>query len=240
MELTFAKLTAALFIKISTAPRDSARSNNYPPAVGAALLRKYEGQENSFPYGTNEQVQRTAELARVTSVTLGGITLDESGSVTYGALTIYEPTEAQLLVRVQRVLNNRRERGSYELAGYGVRSFDAPFLTKRLLAVGLALPECLHLQDRKPWDSGLIDASDTWSGGRWQDAVPLALFCFAVVPELTSELSHDFALATYRATDLRGAEQSPTEEEDKLSKLGKSELTVLMKACWKLAQSSPQ
>lgn len=243
MSMTRDQLLSLVFLKVTTAPILGA-ATELPPAVFAeseAFLRRLNPEGGREDYHTS----RLPELSRVTTVTLGGIRVDAGGVPTFSAHVYSHPDEQQLLLQVATALVKRSERGGYQLGGYGVRTFDVPFLTKRLWAQGLPLPVCLQLQGRKPWDPGLLDVSDVWSNAEWKQSVPLALFAQALNPALATELT---PLLNERAPDWwyrlqhfptqTLPEGTPEALYERLRHATHTELRVTMELAWQLASVS--
>lgn len=54
-----------------------------------------------------------------------------------------------------------------KLAGFNIKGFDIPFLTKRYLINGLQLPKMLQLRNKKPWEINVLDIMEDWKGIGW-------------------------------------------------------------------------
>lgn len=59
--------------------------------------------------------------------------------------------------------------------GHNIKEFDLPFLCRRMLIHGMALPRCLQLSGRKPWEITHIDTLELWRFGDYKNFTSLAL-----------------------------------------------------------------
>lgn len=233
MALTQEELARCVFIKITTASLLPQFAENSPAvfAAGTDRLRALANGDGNEAFHQG----RHAELARITSVTLGSIRQAPDGTLVYPSHTYTDRDEGRLLALVGNALILRRERGIFQLAGYGVRGFDIPFLTKRFWIHGMALPLCLHLQGRKPWDPGVVDLADVWSNAEWRQTVPFPLFCHALNPVLAQTLTP--RLAEHTAALWATAEADPENGAPlgELSHACSLELLATMQVGWQLA-----
>lgn len=63
-----------------------------------------------------------------------------------------------------------------DIAGHGIKGFHFPFLAKRYLINGLALPKIFDLSGLKPWDiTFLADTSESWKMTSWDGYASLDL-----------------------------------------------------------------
>lgn len=58
---------------------------------------------------------------------------------------------------------------TYKFVGHNIKRFDVPMMCKRILMAGRPLPKGLQLTNLKPWEMPLIDTSEVWSFGAWQE-----------------------------------------------------------------------
>ena len=54
------------------------------------------------------------------------------------------------------------------LAAHNGKEFDFPFIARRMLILGLALPQKLQLFGKKPWELGFLDTLDLWKFGDYK------------------------------------------------------------------------
>lgn len=59
--------------------------------------------------------------------------------------------------------------------GHNIREFDIPFLCRRLLINGIAIPSYLDFQHMKPWETNLVDTFQYWRFGDYKNYTSLKL-----------------------------------------------------------------
>lgn len=59
--------------------------------------------------------------------------------------------------------------------GHNIREFDLPFLCRRMLINDMALPSCLQLSGKKPWEITHLDTLELWRFGDYKNYTSLAL-----------------------------------------------------------------
>jgi 3'-5' exonuclease len=75
--------------------------------------------------------------------------------------------EAQVLSAFAELLNKYyRDTTRYFLCGHNIKEFDIPYICRRMVVHGLALPQPLNLWGKKPWESRhLLDTLELWRFG---------------------------------------------------------------------------
>lgn len=62
------------------------------------------------------------------------------------------------------------------IVGHNIRRFDNPFMMKRAIINDIAIPPQINPYLVKPWDLAIVDSSEAWSFGAWQESfTPLKL-----------------------------------------------------------------
>ncbi len=200
MTITEELLLNTIFLKVTTVPLVG-NLRKLPDAVRDGVLQRISYNQSSYQAEVLQQTLRDegqvallAEVSRLTSVTVGGLKLNEQGQFITQLHTYAERDEADLLGRVGNFLTKSLlNRPNVQLAGYQVRTHDVPFLMKRFLTYQAPLPNLLRLHGRKPWDPGLFDLSDYWSNGDIRQSVSLALMAQALHGEAAKNLPADSA-----------------------------------------------
>lgn len=59
--------------------------------------------------------------------------------------------------------------------GHNIKEFDLPFLCRRIIINGMALPAPLQLHNKKPWEILHIDTLELWKFGDYKNFTALAL-----------------------------------------------------------------
>ena len=65
----------------------------------------------------------------------------------------------------------------HRICGHNVKEFDVPFICRRMLINGIALPAFLDLSGAKPWKTPLIDTMELWRFGDYKSFTSLKLLC---------------------------------------------------------------
>lgn len=60
-------------------------------------------------------------------------------------------------------------------AGHNIKEFDIPFICRRMIINGLALPTYLDFQNMKPWETNIVDTFQYWRFGDYKNYTSLKL-----------------------------------------------------------------
>lgn len=69
----------------------------------------------------------------------------------------------------------QQKRRFLELCGHNIREFDIPYICRRAVIGGLALPQVLRIHGKKPWEVRLLDTMQLWRFGDHRSYVSLSL-----------------------------------------------------------------
>ena len=108
-----------------------------------------------------------AEFGRIISITIGLIKFVDGEPVANLASYSGED-EVDILTRVFTAIT-KMEKTGIKVVGHNIKRFDIPFICKRAFINGISLPTTLQVWDKKPWETALIDTSELWSFGAWQE-----------------------------------------------------------------------
>jgi len=84
--------------------------------------------------------------------------------------------EKQLLQNfIQSVTQWQKVKRDMSFCGHNVKEFDLPYICRRLLVNGLAIPNYLNFQTMKPWETNIVDTMQFWKFGDFKNFISLNL-----------------------------------------------------------------
>ena len=108
--------------------------------------------------------------------------------------------EFTLLNQFKKLLDDHYKNGV--LCGHNAKEFDFPYLCRRMLIHGIALPQVLQIAGKKPWEIHHLDTMELWKFGDYKAFTSLALLC------------HIFGIPTPK-DDITGADVARVYYEDR-------------------------
>jgi hypothetical protein len=103
-----------------------------------------------------------AEFGRVICVSFGLIGDDGSTRFT----SFFGEDEKDILAKSNKILSNAASKGM-KICGHNIKSFDIPFLGKKMLYNGITPSSSLQIWDKKPWEVAILDTAELFSFGSW-------------------------------------------------------------------------
>lgn len=82
-----------------------------------------------------------------------------------------DPSERELLLGLKELLDKKK----WVLCAHNGKEFDFPYLCRRMLIQGIALPEPLQISGRKPWEVRHLDTMEMWKFGDYKHYTRLEL-----------------------------------------------------------------
>lgn len=115
-----------------------------------------------------------AEFGKVVCIGFGALYLNGERENCLRVKCLYGDDESRLLSDFAALL---KKHYGYEhfLCGHNIREFDVPYLCRRMLIKGIALPDILDLGGKKPWEVRHIDTMQLWKFGDYKAYTPLKL-----------------------------------------------------------------
>ena len=84
------------------------------------------------------------------------------------------------------------------MAAHNGKEFDFPFIARRMLILGLALPQKLQLFGKKPWELGFLDTLDLWKFGDYKHYTSLNLLAYVLgIPSPKDDITGAEVRAVY-------------------------------------------
>ena len=82
--------------------------------------------------------------------------------------------------------------------GHNIKEFDIPFLCRRMIINGMALPQCMDVSGKKPWEVSHIDTMELWRYGDHKNFTSLSLLAEVLgIPSPKSDMDGSKVAGVY-------------------------------------------
>jgi hypothetical protein len=136
-----------------------------------------------------------AEFGKIVCIAVGMFFENDSDKLTLKTKAYYGDNEALLLSDFKEMIE-KMDATTLKFCAHNGKEFDYPYLCRRMLVNGLALPPALNLMSRKPWDVQHLDTLDMWKFGDYKHYTSLDLLT-ALFEIPTSKTDMDGSLVNF-------------------------------------------
>ena len=176
-------LTKIMFLDIETVP---AKADFSKLSVELAHLweEKYNLIQKRMPEKYSEETSAAQAFAQSAGIysEFGKIVCISVGFIHYKGPEMFFRTksfagddEAQLLSDFASLLARFCSSREHTLCGHNIKEFDVPYICRRMLINGIALPSVLNISGKKPWEIQFIDTLELWKFGDYKNYTSLKL-----------------------------------------------------------------
>lgn len=111
-----------------------------------------------------DQASIYAEFGKVICIGVGLIRRGKDGTQ-FRVKSYYGDDERTVLQEFANLLNKSFNGTTYLLCAHNGKEFDFPYLARRMMVQGIALPKLLDIQGKKPWEVPHLDTLELWKFG---------------------------------------------------------------------------
>lgn len=111
-----------------------------------------------------------AEFSKVVCVSVG---LFSNGE--FRVKSFFGDDESLILEEFVSLLKLHYNHKNHLLCAHNGKEFDFPFLCRRMLLNGIAIPNILNISGKKPWEVRHLDTMEMWKFGDYKSYTSLAL-----------------------------------------------------------------
>jgi DNA polymerase elongation subunit (family B) len=195
-----------LFLDIETVPQayQFEQLDDKSKALFEAKNRFQISPEKSIEQIFEDRGGILAEFGKIVCISVG--MLHEGGQGKSIRLKSYfHDDEETLLKQFKRLLDDHYNTQYHVLCGHNSKEFDIPYICRRMLINGIALPSILQIAGKKPWEINHIDTMELWKFGDYKSYTSLSLLCHVMnIPTPKDDISGaDVARVYYEENDLQ-------------------------------------
>ena len=145
-----------------------------------------------------------AEFGKIVCISVGMLHEGSQGK-SIRLKSYYHDDEETLLVQFKGLLEDHYNTPYHVLCGHNSKEFDIPYICRRMLINGIALPSILQIAGKKPWEINHIDTMELWKFGDYKSYTSLSLLCHVMqIPTPKDDISGaDVARVYYEEQDLQ-------------------------------------
>lgn len=137
----------------------------------ASFFKKSEEQTDEELFNSRAGIY--AEFGKIVSIAIGMFTENENGELGLKTKYFTSHNEADLLKDFIVLLEKLG--ADTKLCAHNGKEFDFPYLSRRMLINGIALPQILNLSGKKPWEIPHLDTLELWKFGDFKHYTSLDL-----------------------------------------------------------------
>ena len=175
--LNHIKLEDVLFLDIETAPQHAEFSHLDEP-----MRELWEHKCTSLckdgqtPESIYDRAGIYAEFGRIVCISAGFAYRLPDGQWAFRLKSCYDDDETKLLQSFLEITSRfSKQRFNMSLCAHNGKEFDFPYIARRLLLNGLAVPPVLEVAGKKPWETRFIDTMELWRFGDYKNYTSLKL-----------------------------------------------------------------
>jgi len=110
------------------------------------------------------------EFGRILCASFG--VLEDNGEKRFVSFCSHD--ELEILESCKKILINTEHKG-FRMCGHNVKSFDVPYLGKRMIYNKITPPPSLMVSNKKPWEINILDTTELFSFGNYMQGRYLGL-----------------------------------------------------------------
>ena len=164
-----------LFLDIETVPEVEKYEQLSPKKQELfAHKRAYQREKDDTP--PEEFYVRAgiwAEFGKIVCISVGFF--NPNASERNFRLKSFYGEEKQILIEFKHLLEGYFYKPQHLLCAHNGKEFDFPYIARRMLIHGIALPEKLNLFGKKPWEVPHLDTLELWKFGDYKHYTSLKL-----------------------------------------------------------------
>jgi hypothetical protein len=167
-------LSNILFLDIETVPQQE-NYEQLDPEMKSLWEQKTQYQRRD-EYSAEDFYERAgiwAEFGKIICISAGYFTL--KGDVRHFRVTSFFGEETKILKDFAQLLTQHFGQAQHILCGHNAKEFDIPFIARRMIIHGIALPDKLNLFGKKPWEVPHLDTLELWKFGDYKHFTSLKL-----------------------------------------------------------------
>jgi DNA polymerase elongation subunit (family B) len=111
-----------------------------------------------------------AEFGRIVCASFA--VLEDNGEKRF--MSFCSDKEIEILESCKKILINTEHKG-FRMCGHNVKSFDVPYLGKRMIYNKITPPTSLMVSNKKPWEINILDTTELFSFGNYMQGRYLGL-----------------------------------------------------------------
>ena len=171
------KIEDILFLDIETVPQcpDFQRMDEITQHLWeqkAATMCK-DGQTPDSIY---ERAGIYAEFGKIVCISAGFVYYLADRQLAFRLKSCFSDDEPELLRNFSEVINLfRKQHFNMMLCAHNGKEFDFPYIARRMLINGIALPSILDVAGKKPWEVSFLDTMELWRFGDYKNYTSLKL-----------------------------------------------------------------
>ena len=200
------QLEKILFLDIETVPQayQFEQLDDKSKALFEAKNRFQISPEKSIEQIFEDRGGILAEFGKIVCISVGMLHEGSQGK-SIRLKSYYHDDEETLLQQFKRLLDDHYNTQYHVLCGHNSKEFDIPYICRRMLINGIALPSILQIAGKKPWEINHIDTMELWKFGDYKSYTSLSLLCHVMnIPTPKDDISGaDVARVYYEENDLQ-------------------------------------
>ncbi len=168
-----------LFLDIETAPQ-FAEYEQLPEKFQKLWDKKsaYFRSNDQLASEVYERAGIYSEFGKIICISVGTI-YQKKGESRIRVKSYADHDEKKLLYEFVNMLENYSKNAAIKLCAHNGLEFDYPYIARRCLINGIAIPKILDVAGAKPWDvkDTLLDTLQLWKFGDYKHFTSLELLC---------------------------------------------------------------
>jgi DNA polymerase elongation subunit (family B) len=200
------QLEKILFLDIETVPQayQFEQLDEKSRALFEAKNRFQISPDKSIEQIFEERGGILAEFGKIVCISVGMLHEGSQGK-SIRLKSYYHDDEETLLKQFKRLLDDHYNTQYHVLCGHNSKEFDIPYICRRMLINGIALPSILQIAGKRPWEINHIDTMELWKFGDYKSYTSLSLLCHVMnIPTPKDDISGaDVARVYYEENDLQ-------------------------------------
>ena len=178
------KLEKILFIDVETAPQVGS-FEEMPEELAHLWAEKVEQLKKRIPerYTAENAAEANfqeagifAEFGRIVCISVGYI-YNKGAERCFRVKSFCGEDEKQILTEFSALVRRFCTDGESNVCGHNIKEFDVPYISRRMLILGLPLPDILNVMGKKPWECKFLDTLEMWKFGDFKHYTSLKLLC---------------------------------------------------------------
>ena len=183
------KLEHILFLDIETVPQfadyDSLEN---PTKLLWEAKTNYQRKENFTPKEFYDRAGIWAEFGKIICISVGYFKQKEDPR--NFRVTSFYGEEADILKDFKNLLETHFNKSNHLLCAHNGKEFDFPYIARRMVILGIDLPEKLNLFGKKPWEVPHLDTLELWKFGDYKTFTSLNLMAHVLgIPSPKNDIS---------------------------------------------------